>query len=237
MNAFLYGVGLRWKIDFRNKGVLLTYYIVPLLFFAFMSGIFSSINPASIDTLIQSMTVFSVSMGSLLGSPIPLVELYGSEIKKAYKVGGIPMWVPAVNNFISSFIHLYIVSLIIFFISPIAFGSKVPNNLPLYFISLAAFIMVSVAVGTILGLMVKSETKLTMVSQFVFLPSLMLSGIMFPASMLPKVMETVGKIFPATSGFTVMSSNVFDITMFIPLIIVFVLAVVVCIVKLNRMAK
>lgn len=237
MNAFIYGVVLRWKLDLRNKGVLLTYYVVPLLFFAFMSGIFSSINPSAIDTLIQSMTVFSISMGALLGSPIPLVELYGSEIKKAYKVGGIPMWVPAVNNFISSFIHLYIVSLIIFFVSPIAFGSKVPNNLPLYFISLAVFIMVSVSVGTILGLMVKSESKLTMMSQFVFLPSLMLSGIMFPASMLPKVMESVGKIFPATNGFAIMTSDIFNITLYIPLIIIFALAFIVCAVRLRIMAK
>lgn len=235
MNAFIYGVRLRWKLDLRNKGVLLTYYVVPLLFFAFMSGIFSSINPSSKDTLIQSMTVFSVSMGALLGSPIPLVELYGSEIKKAYKVGGIPMWVPAVNNFISSFLHLYVVSLIIFFISPIAFGSKIPINLPLYFISLAVFIIVSVAVGTILGLMIKSASKLTMVSQIIFLPSLMLSGIMFPTNMLPKALESVGNIFPATLGFKAMASGVFDITIFIPLIIVFVLAFIVCTIKLNKM--
>lgn len=237
MSAFIYGVGLRWKLDLRNKGVLLTYYAVPLLFFAFMGGIFSSINPGAIDTLIQSMTVFSVSMGALLGSPIPLVELYGSEIKKAYKVGGIPMWVPAVNNFISGFIHLSVVSIIIFFVAPIAFGAKVPTNLPLYFSSLAVFIVVSVAVGTILGLMVKSESKLTMVSQFVFLPSLMLSGIMFPASMLPKVMESVGKIFPATNGFAIMTSDIFSITLFIPLIIIFALAFIVCAVRLRIMAK
>lgn len=36
MNAFLYGVALQWKLDLRNKGILLSYYIVPLVFFAFM---------------------------------------------------------------------------------------------------------------------------------------------------------------------------------------------------------
>ena len=150
MNAFLYGAALRWRLDFRNKGVLLTYYVIPLVFFAFMGAIFSSINPESKSTLIQSITIFGVTMGAILGAPLPLVELYGSEIKKAYKAGGIPLYIAAVNNFISAFIHLMIVSVIIFFIAPIAFDAAVPPNILFYFISLSLFIMVSLAVGSLL---------------------------------------------------------------------------------------
>ncbi|WP_230203599.1 hypothetical protein [Bacillus massiliigorillae] len=106
MRAFLYGVSLQWKLDLRNKGVLLTYYVVPLVFFFFMGGVFTSIDPLAKETLIQSMTIFGVTMGAFLGSPTPLIELFGSEIKKAYKVGGIPLWTAIVNNFISAFIHL-----------------------------------------------------------------------------------------------------------------------------------
>ncbi|SDF38442.1 ABC-2 type transport system permease protein [Fontibacillus panacisegetis] len=66
MKAFAYGAFLQWKLDFRNKNVVLTYYVVPLVFFAFMGGIFTSIDPLAKQTLIQSMTVFGVSMGTLL---------------------------------------------------------------------------------------------------------------------------------------------------------------------------
>lgn len=128
MNAFLYGVVLQWKLDLRNKGMLITYYVVPLIFFTFMGGIFTSINPHAKETLIQSMTVFGVTMGAILGSPTPLALVYGSEIKKSYKVGGLPIWVAALNNFISAFVHLIIISLVIFFISPIAFHAKIPSN-------------------------------------------------------------------------------------------------------------
>jgi ABC-2 type transport system permease protein len=223
MSTFLYGVVLQWKLDIRNKGVLLTYYVVPLVFFAFMGGIFSSINPASKDTLIQSMSVFGVTMGAILGAPIPLVELYGSEIKKAYQVGGIPIWVAAINNFISAFVHLFIMSLVIFFTAQLAFNAKIPTNLALYFLSLAVFIIVCLAVGTALGLLFKSTSELTMASQFIFLPSIMLAGIMFPVNMLPKVLATLGLIFPATWGFKLMTSKVFDIKFLIPLgVILFV---------------
>lgn len=237
MSAFLFGIRLQWKLDFRNRFVLLTYYVIPLLMFAFMSGIFISINPESKATILQTMTIFSVTMGAILGAPMPLTELYGSEIKKAYKVGGIPLWVTAINNFISAFIHLMLVSLIIFFVSPIAFGAEVPTNIGLYFLSLAILIIVSLSVGTCIGLLVKSASKLTLISQVIFLPSLMLSGIMFPASMLPRSLEYAGKVFPATWGLRVMTNEVFNIRLFLPLIALFIVAVAVSAVRLSKMVK
>ncbi len=236
MSAFLYGVALQWKLDLRNKGVLLTYYVVPLVFFAFMGGIFSSINPTAKDTLIQSMTVFGVTMGAILGTPIPLVELYGSEIKKAYQVGGIPIWVASINNFISAFAHLFLMSLVIFVIAPLTFDAKIPTDLALYVLSLAIFIVVSLAVGTALGVLVKSTSKLTMASQFIFLPSIMLAGIMFPVNMLPKVLENVGKIFPATWGFKLMTSEVFDIKLLIPLVIILLVSTCMIGYKLSKIS-
>jgi len=235
MGAFVYGVILQWKLDLRNKGILLTYYVVPLVFFGFMGAIFSSINPSAKDTLIQTMTIFGVTMGAILGSPTPLVELYGSEIKKAYKVGNIPLWVVAVNNFISAFIHLLIMSLIIFIIAPIVFKAKVPENLGLYFSSLSLFIIVSLGVGTMLGLFITSTSKLTMASQFIFLPSLMLSGIMFPVNLLPKILEIFGAIFPATWGFQIMTSYVFDMKLYIPLVMILFISICISGYRLSKM--
>lgn len=231
MNAFLYGLFLQWKLDIRNKGIVLIYYIVPLLFFGIMGGVFSSINPDSKQTLIQSMSVFAVTMGAFLGSPIPLVELYGSDIKKAYKVGGIPLGIAIINNLISGFIHLFAVSIIIFFTAPIIFKASIPENLLLYFIVLAIFIFTCLLVATVLGLFVKDMNKLTMVSQLLFLPSLMLSGIMFPSYMLPKAFEYLGKIFPATWGYINMNKDSFsELTMF-PFLLIIVLTLIIIIIK------
>ena len=54
MNAFFYGVSLQWKMDIRSRTLLLTCYLVPLLFFAVMGGIFTSLMPEAKDTLIAS---------------------------------------------------------------------------------------------------------------------------------------------------------------------------------------
>lgn len=235
MYAFFYGVIIRWKLDLRSKGVLLTYYIVPLLFFAFMGGIFSSVNPASKETLVQSMTVFGVTMGAMLGTPIPLVSLYGSEIKKAYQVGGIPLWVPVLENYLSACIHLLVLGCVIFLVAPFMFDAPIPSNIFLYFIGLAAFILASAAVGTVLGLFIKSTSKLTMISQVIFLPSIMLSGIMFPVDLLPGVFASIGKFFPATMGFSVMRAEHLTSNLLMPLFVVMFVAFIICAVRLRLM--
>lgn len=234
MSAFLYGVVLQWKLDLRNKGIILTYYIVPLVFFAFMSGIFSSINPVAKTTLIQSMTIFGVSMGAVLGASAPLVELYGSEVKKAYMIGGIPLWVATMNNYISAFIHLYCMSLIIFFTAPVLFQASVPSNLGVYFIALAIFILASLGIGTVLGLFVQSIARLTVISQFVFLPSIMLSGIMFPAEYLPRAFAAAGAIFPATWGFKLMSSSTMDLGYLYPQLLILTFAIALAFYRLKK---
>ena len=73
MRGFLYGVYLQWKLDIRSKTMLITCYLVPLLFFAMMGGIFSATLPER--ALIPYMTVFGVTMGALIGLPPSLVEI------------------------------------------------------------------------------------------------------------------------------------------------------------------
>ena len=208
MKAFLYGVGLQFKMDIRSKTMLITCYLVPLVFFFFMSGIFTSIDPSAVNTLIPSMSVFVITMSALIGLPPSLGEVYGGDIKKVYKANGVPLSLGVVTQFISSFIHTLIVCLIVFAVAPFVFKAKLPANLPLYFCSLVALLCVTLAIGCIIGLLVKTQAKQTMVAMIIFLPSVMLSGIMFPATMLPDFMQYLAYIFPATIGFQAMTDLV-----------------------------
>lgn len=235
MSAFLYSISLQWKLDMRNKEIIVIYYIVPILFFIFMGGVFTSIIPDVDKTLIQSMSVFGITMGAFLGSPSSLVEIYGSDIAKAYQIGNIPLWVVALSNFISAFLHLFLMSIIILLLAPIIFKAESPSNLLWYFTSVSIFITVSVTIGTLLGLSVKKMSKLTMVSQFLFLPSIMLSGIMFPINMIPTVFEIFSKLFPATWGFQMMCANHFELMKFLPLMVINIIAIIIIIFKLRRM--
>lgn len=237
MSAFLYGVALQWKLDIRSKSLLVSCYLVPLIFFALMGGIFTSVNPEMKDTLIQSMTIMGVSMGAFIGFPVSLVETYGSDIKNVYKVNDVPLFFGLVSMFLSTFIHLLLMSVIIFLAAPAAFGASIPQNLPLYFAALAVFTAASLGVGSILGLAVKSQTKLPMFAQLIFLPSIMLSGIMFPLELLPKALATIGKIFPAVWGYQLMLNEGFRLqNLWYPLLL-FVVSTVGCALLLRRLAN
>ncbi|QHQ62967.1 ABC transporter permease [Anaerocolumna sedimenticola] len=235
MSAFLYGVALQWKLDIRSKSLLITCYIVPLLFFAVMGGIFTSINPEAKYTLIQSMTVMGVSMGALIGLPPSLVEIYGSDIKKVYTANGVPLYLGLVSIFLSAFIHLLIMCTIIYIVAPIAFNAAPPARLPVYFGALAIFIAVSLSIGSVLGLAVKNQAKLTMISQVIFLPSIMLSGIMFPVDLLPRFFKIVGRLFPATWGYKLMVADVFYFGNLCPLVVILIAAVILCSIGLKRL--
>lgn len=237
MSAFLYGLVLQLKLDIRSKAILIAGYLLPLIFFVFIGGIFTSINPESRNTLIQSMNIFGVSMGALVGLPPLLIEVYGSDIKKVYKANGIPLRLGVVTHFLSAFLHLFIMCVIILVTAPIIFNAVVPANLIVYFGSLAIFIATTLSIGIILGLVMKNISKLTMVSQIIFMPSIMLSGIMFPIDMLPKALEYAGRIFPASWAFRTMTNNEFDFALYIPMLALFVIAVIICGFVLSKKTK
>ncbi len=209
MSGFLYGIALQWKLDIRSKSLLVTCYIVPLIFFLLMGGIFTSVMPEMRNTLIQSMMVMGVSMGAFIGLPPSLIETYGSDIKKVYKANGVPIYLGLVTMFFSAFIHLMIACAVIVLLASIFFEAVLPAQLLIFFFALAVYIMVSLSIGSILGLIIKSQTKLTMIAQLVFLPSIMLSGTMFPIELLPDFLRMIGRIFPAFWGYRLMLDDGF----------------------------
>lgn len=235
MSGFLYGVILQWKLDIRSKSLLITCYAVPLLFYFVMGGIFTSLMPDTHHTLIQSMTVLGVSMGAFIGLPPSLVEIYGSDIKRMYKANNVSLYYGLISIYLSTFIHLFIMSFIIYITAPIIFDASLPTNVPLYFCSLALFIVISLVIGSILGLAVKDQAKLTMLSQIVFLPSIMLTGIMFPANLLPSIFKILANVLPATWGYKIMVGNEPYMDSLWPMAIIFIVGTIVCRLLLSRL--
>ena len=163
--------------------------------------------------------------------------IYSSDIKKVYKANGVPLYLGLALTNISAYIHLFLMSIILYIAAPLVFDAEIPENPGRYFISLAIFIAVSLSIASIIGLAVKDQAKTSMFSIIVFLPSIMLSGIMFPVELLPKTFETIGKLFPATWGYKLMAENVFKVESLLPLLLLFVLAAVVCSILLRRIDK
>lgn len=228
MTTFLYGLVLQFKLDKRSKSLLVTYYVVPLIFFLLMGGIFTSIMPNMKETLVQSMIVMGVSMGAFLGYPHALAQTYGSDIKKVYQANGVSLSFGLITMFLSAFIHLMLMCSVIVFLAPVLFEAQRPERLPLFYAALAIYLSASLSVGSALGLIVKNQAKLTMTGQLLFLPSIMLSGIMFPAELLPNILNTIGQIFPAHWGYRFMQVGGFQIQNLWYLLVILILASIIC---------
>ena len=234
MNCFLYSLVLQWKLDIRSKSLLVTFYIVPLVFFLIMGGIFTSVMPEMGSTLIQTMIVMSVSMGAFLGLPPSLVEIYGSDIKKIYNANGVPIYLGLLTMVLSAFVHLMMTSIVILLLAPILFKAILPTQLAIFLLSLTIYIIVSLSIGCILGLTLKNQAKLTMLAQLVFLPSIMLSGIMFPISLLPDFLQVIGHVFPAYWGYRLMLDKGLRLENLWYLILLTCIAVITCILLMNK---
>jgi len=199
-----------------------------------MGGIFTSVMPEMGSTLIQSMIVMSVSMGAFLGLPPSLVEIYGSDIKKIYNANGVPIYLGLVTILLSAFVHLMMTCIVILLLAPILFKASLPTHLPIFFLSLTIYIIVSLSIGSILGLTLKNQAKLTMIAQLVFLPSIMLSGIMFPISLLPDFLQVIGHVFPAYWGYRLMLDKGLRLENLWYLILLTCIAVMIGILLLNK---
>ena len=81
----------------------------------------------------------------------------------------------------------------------------------------------------------KFAVILTMVSQLIFLPSIMLSGIMFPINLLPRFFEEAGKIFPAAWGYRLMQEGGFVFANLWPLAVTLAAALILCAFLLKRL--
>ena len=173
-------------------------------------------------------------MGAFLGLPPSLIETYGSDIKKIYKANGVPIHLGLVTMVLSAFVHLIMTCIVILLLAPILFKASLPNQLPLFFLALVIYIFVSLSIGSILGLTVKNQAKLTMIAQLVFLPSIMLSGIMFPSNLLPDFLQAIGRLFPAFWGYRLMLDHGFGLENLWYLILVSCTSVMTCILLLNQ---
>ena len=180
------------------------------------------------------MTVFGVTMGALIGLPPSLVEIYGGSVQNVYKANGVPISIGVILTNCSAFIHLFTMGSILFVAAPIIFGAQLPANPWMHFIILALLIGVSLSVASVIGLLVKDPSKTAMFSIIVFLPSVILSGIMFSNTLLPNAFQVIGMLFPATWGYRLMTEEVFRFENLLPLFLIWAAAAFLCALLLKR---
>jgi ABC-2 type transport system permease protein len=198
MTAFIHHFSFEFRTGVRNKQLLLMNYLFPLGFFLMMGFVMGSINPMFLESMTPAMVTFAVLAATLLGIPDPLVNARENGIYRSYKINGIPSISILVIPALTTMLHLVIVAAVITAASPLLFDAPLPVNWGNYLLVFAALAFAMSGISVLIGVVAPNSRVTILYSQLLFIPSILLSGMMFPYEMLPDAAGRVARLFPAT---------------------------------------
>ena len=200
MSAFVYHFSFEFRTGIRNKTLLLMNYLLPLGFYLMMGFVMPAINPLFLDSMIPAMVVFAILSAALLGIPDPLVNARETGIFRSYKINGVPAASILVIPALTTMLHLLIVTVIITASAPLLFDAPAPTNWLNYLLVFFAMAAACAGLGVLIGV-ISSSTRMTVLwSQLVFIPSMLLGGLMIPYDMLPEAIGKISQLLPATQA-------------------------------------
>lgn len=195
-------IALHLKFEFlaglRNRTLLLMNYLMPLGCYALIGGMMIGINPFFKEQVIPAMTVFAVLSGTILGLPTPLIDARESEILRNYRINGIPAFTLLLIPSLSTAAHMILVSVIIAVTAPLFFQTPLPINWPAFLLVVLLLLFAYSAFGALIGV-AAANTRISLLwQQLIYLPSMLLGGLMVPVDMLPAAFLKLSHLLPAT---------------------------------------
>jgi len=200
MKAFAHHLAFEFRSGLRDRGHLLMNYLFPLVFFALMGGLMTKINPAFGATLIPAMSLFALMCGNLLSLPAALVASRESGLFRSYRINGVPAWAALLIPPLANLIHMALVTVLIAFLGHLLFTAPLPGSWGHFCLSWLGVEASLAGLGVLIATIASSGRTVVLVSQLVYIPSIILGGLMMPASVLPPGLARLSLIFPASHG-------------------------------------
>jgi len=200
MNAFIHHFTFEFRTGIRNKQLLLMNYLFPLGFYLMMGFVMPGINPPFREDIIPAMVVFGILAATLLGIPDPLVTARENGIFRSYKINGIPSISILVIPALTTLLHLVIVTVVITATAPLLFDAPLPVNWLNYAIIFGAMAFACAGLSVLIGVVSPSSRMTVLWSQLIFVPSMLLGGLMLPSKMLPDIAGKIAQLLPATQA-------------------------------------
>lgn len=200
MNAFIHHFIFEFRTGIRNKQLLLMNYLFPLGFYLMMGFIMAEINPPFREDIIPAMVVFGILAATLLGIPDPLVNARENGVFRSYKINGIPSISILVIPALTTILHLVLVAVIITGTAPFLFDAPLPVNWFNYVLIFVGMAIACAGLSVLIGVVSPSSRMTVLWSQLIFVPSMLLGGLMVPYSMLPDVAGKFAQLLPATQA-------------------------------------
>ena len=204
MTAFIHHLAYDFKTGIRDRSKLLMFYLFPIVFFALMGGLMSSINPGFKQTMIPGMVLFAFMCSALLNLPGLLVNARETGVFRSYRINGVPSVSIVTIPVISTAVHMAVVAVIITLAGMRFYGGVAPSHaLGFAVASLLSYAMYA-GIGVLIGVAAGSSTVSILVAQLIYIPSIILGGLMVPAAILPAGLQRVSLLLPATHSMKVL---------------------------------
>ena len=217
MTAFAHHFAFEFKTGLRNSTLLFMNYLFPLGVYAMMGLVMTQVNPMFVDTLFPAMTVFVILGGTILGLPSPLVEAREAGIYRSYKINGVPAASIVAIPMLTTMFHALIVATVVALTAAPLFGGIAPSHwLP--FAGVAALTAFTCsATGALIGVVAANTRATTLLSQLIFLPSMLIGGMMMPLDFMPASVQRFSALLPTTHAMQALEGLAYDkMTAFAP---------------------
>jgi ABC-2 type transport system permease protein len=200
MRAFAHHFSFEFHSGLRDKNQMLMNYLFPLSVYALLSLLMTQVNPLFKDTMIPAMTVFALLGSMLLGLPGPHVEAREAGVFRSYKINGVPaisiLAIPA----LATALHMVLVAAIIALTAPLLFGGRAPSDWLGFGLVFLAVTFACAGLGLLIGVISGNSRSTVLWSQLIFLPSMIVGGMMIPTSMLPAAIGRIAWLLPAAQA-------------------------------------
>ncbi len=200
MNAFIHHFAFEFRTGIRNKQLLLMNYLFPLGFYLMMGLIMAEINPSFRENIIPAMVVFGILSAMFLGIPDPLVNARENGVFRSFKINGIPSSSILIIPAITTMLHLVIVTALITITAPWLFDAPLPVNWFNYGIIFLVMAFACAGISVLIGVVSPNSRMTVLWSQLIFVPSMLLGGLMLPYNMLPDIAGKIAQLLPATQA-------------------------------------
>jgi ABC-2 type transport system permease protein len=211
MTAFINHFSFEFRTGIRNRNLLLLNYLFPLGFYLLMGLIMAEINPVFKGTMLPAMVVFAIMAATMLGLPDPLVTAREDGIYRSYKINGVPAFSILVIPALTTILHMVVVSTIITITAPTVFEAASIVQWPGFILTFLLMAFASAGLGVLIGVISSSSRMTVLWSQIVFLPSMLLGGMMVPYDMLPEAAGKLSQLLPATQAMNAFRAFALDL--------------------------
>jgi len=198
MNAFTSHFSFEFRTGIRDRTQLLMNYLFPLGLYGLLGFLMVDLNPDFVPTMIPAMIIIAILSGTILSLPNPLVTAREAGIFRSYKINGVPaisiLTIPA----LTTIVHMVVVAVIITATAPLFFSAPSPVNWLGFILVFLLTAFAHAGLGMLISVISSSTRTVVLWSQLIFLPSMLLGGLMLPYSMLPGALAKVGLLLPAT---------------------------------------